>query len=199
MPAGLGDVGDAGRCAVATVPQQQIPGSHRDTPEGLAAVGVGDLEEVALQILPVDAVVDPPVGAEAAGPADGGGIGGADAVAVGQRRGGVTLPQLVSHSFFGARALERSSAARAPWPVRRNSSSVSGGDDAIPNSSFYPLPCKRRQSVTAITPYRATIVRKPAGHMRLARLGGRVNEHVGIQEDSRPCRDVVEPHSSAAP
>jgi len=35
--------------------------------------------------------VDPPVGAEAAGPADGRGIDGADAVAVGHRRGGVAL------------------------------------------------------------------------------------------------------------
>ena len=39
----------------------------------------------------------PPVGAEAAGPADGRGIDGADAVTVGQRRGGVTLPKLVGH------------------------------------------------------------------------------------------------------
>src|SRR3954454_3780283 len=84
MPAGLDDRGDARRCAVATVPQQQIAGSHRDESEGLAPVRVGDLEEVALQILQVDAEVDPPVGAEAAGPADGRGVDGTDAVAVGE-------------------------------------------------------------------------------------------------------------------
>jgi hypothetical protein len=33
---GFGDVGDPRRCAVATVTQHQIAGSHRDTPEGLA-------------------------------------------------------------------------------------------------------------------------------------------------------------------
>jgi hypothetical protein len=56
---------------------------------------IGDLDEVALQILQVDAEVDPPVGAEAAGPADGRGIDGAGAVAVGQRRSRVALPKVV--------------------------------------------------------------------------------------------------------
>ena len=111
VPAGLGDVGDAGRGAVATVSQQQIAGSHRDTPEGLAPVGVGDLEEVALQILQADAEVDPPVGPEAAGPADRRGVDRADAVAVGQRRGGVTLPKLVGHPaqplLSGSKSLEQ--------------------------------------------------------------------------------------------
>ncbi len=58
---------------------------------------IGDLNEVALQIHQVDAEVDPPVGAVAAGPADGRGIDGADAATVRQCRGGVPLPKLVGH------------------------------------------------------------------------------------------------------
>ena len=97
VPAGLGDVGDPRRGAVASVPQQQITRSHRDSLEGLTPMNIGDFDEVALQILQIDAEVNPPVGAEAAGPADGRGIDGADATTVGQRRGGVTLPKLVGH------------------------------------------------------------------------------------------------------
>ena len=89
--------GDPRRGAVASVPQQQITRSHRDSLEGLTPMNIGDFDEVALQILQIDAEVNPPVGAEAAGPADGRGIDRADATTVGQRRGGVTLPKLVGH------------------------------------------------------------------------------------------------------
>ena len=91
VPAGLGDVGDPRRGAVASVPQQQITRSHRDSLEGLTPMNIGDFDEVALQILQIDAEVNPPVGAEAAGPADGRGIDGADATTVGQRPIGVNL------------------------------------------------------------------------------------------------------------
>ena len=97
VPAGLDDRGDARWCAIATVPQQPITGRHRDTPAGFTTLGVADFGEIARQIFQVDAEVDAPVGAEAAGPADGGGIDGTNAVAMGQRRRGVTLPQLVGH------------------------------------------------------------------------------------------------------
>jgi hypothetical protein len=97
MAASLSDMGDAGRCTVTTVPQQHIAGSYRDTPEGLTSVGISDLEEIALQILQVDAEVDPPVGAETAMSADDRGVDRADAVTVGQRRSRMTLPKLIGH------------------------------------------------------------------------------------------------------
>ncbi len=111
VPAGLADMRDSRRCAVATVSQQQIAESHRDPPKGFTPVVVGDLEEVALQIHQVDAEVDAPVGATATGPTDGGGVDRADTVAVGQRRGGVTLPKLVGQPaqplLGGAKPLEQ--------------------------------------------------------------------------------------------
>ena len=111
VAARLGDMGDSRWGGVDTVAQQQVAWGDRDTPEGLAAVGVGHLEEVALQALQVDAEVEPPVGAHAAGYADGGGVDGTDAIAVGQRRRGMTLPQLVGHPvqpvLGGAKALEQ--------------------------------------------------------------------------------------------
>jgi len=42
-------------------------------------MSIGDLEKVALQIRQVNTEVNAPVGAAATGPADGSGIGGADA------------------------------------------------------------------------------------------------------------------------
>ena len=112
VPARGRDVGDSRRRGVDAIAQQQVALCHRDTPKGLAAVGVGYLEEVALQTLQVDAKVEPPVGAHAARYADGGGVDGAGPIAVGQRRRGMTLPELVGHPaqpvFGGAEALEES-------------------------------------------------------------------------------------------
>src|SRR5215207_4310381 len=74
-------------------------------------MSIGDLDKVALQIRQVNAEVNAPVGAAAAGPANGSGIDGADAVAFGQRRGGVLLPKRVGHPaqplLSGAKPLEQ--------------------------------------------------------------------------------------------
>ena len=108
----LDDMGDSRRRAVDAVAQQQVAFGHRDTPKGLATVGVGHLEEVALQALQVDAEVEPPVGADATRYADRGGVDGADPIAIGQRRSGLTLPELVCHPpqpvFGGTEAFEQS-------------------------------------------------------------------------------------------
>ena len=112
VAAGRRDMGDSRWRAVDTVAQQQVALGHRDTLKGLATVGVGQLEEVALQVLQVDAEVEPPVRANATRYADGGGIDGAGPIAVGQRRSGRTLPELVGHptqpTFGGAETLEQS-------------------------------------------------------------------------------------------
>jgi hypothetical protein len=85
---------DHQKCGRTNLPRSfrpQVGQFYRSFPD------VGDLEEVALQILQVDAEVEPPVGAQAARPADGRGVDRANAVAAGQRRGGVALPKLVGH------------------------------------------------------------------------------------------------------
>jgi hypothetical protein len=112
MAARRRDMGDSRWRSVDTVAQHQVAFGHRDTLKGLAFVGIGHLEEVALQALQVDAKVEPPVGANAARYADSGGVDGADPIAVEQGRGGVTLPELVGHPaqpvFGSAEALEES-------------------------------------------------------------------------------------------
>src|SRR5205807_10303671 len=57
VPAALGYMGDARRRPINAVAQQEVAGGHRDTAEGLAPLGVGHFQEVALQVLQVDAVV----------------------------------------------------------------------------------------------------------------------------------------------
>ena len=68
-------------------PNSKSPAATGIRLEGLTPMNIGDFDEVALQILQIDAEVNPPVGAEAAGPADGRGIDGADATTVGATPG----------------------------------------------------------------------------------------------------------------
>ena len=74
------DVVDPRRVPVGPIAQQEIPRADREATEGLPAVGVGQLEEVALQVDEVEGIMDAPIRAGGPGFLDRRGVDGPDAI-----------------------------------------------------------------------------------------------------------------------